>query len=183
MQGPGVVDRPCFVHRGGVRQEVEHELNLVYVCVVEILEISVERISVRDCNCFYLRKAARHLTQIYDTILAPSGIRSTQYMILAVLNERRGLSVNELAEVMVMDRTTMGKNLRPLVRDGLIAVNVSDLDRRSRTVGLTKKGFKVLGDAYPLWKIVDSSFQKMHGRQFSEDLRGMLDLVTRDKRA
>jgi DNA-binding MarR family transcriptional regulator len=74
----------------------------------------------------------------------------------------------------------MGKNLRPLVRDGLIAVNVSDLDRRSRTVSLTKKGSKVLEDAYPLWKIAHSSFQKKHGRQFSEDLRGMLDLVTRD---
>jgi DNA-binding MarR family transcriptional regulator len=144
------------------------------------MEISVERISVRDCNCFYLRKASRHLTQIYDTILAPSGIRSTQYMILAVLNERGGLSVNELAEVMVMDRTTMGKNLRPLVRDGLIAANVSDLDRRSRTVSLTKKGSKVLEDAYPLWKIAHSNFQKKHGRQFSADLRGRLDLVTRD---
>lgn len=101
-------------------------------------------------------------------------------MILAVLNERGGLSVNELAEVMVMDRTTMGKNLRPLVRDGLIAANVSDLDRRSRTVSLTKKGSKVLEDAYPLWKIAHSNFQKKHGRQFSADLRGMLDLVTRD---
>jgi DNA-binding MarR family transcriptional regulator len=174
----------CLVYRGGsfIRGEVECNLKLVYayVCVVGILEISVERISVRDCNCFYLRKAARHLTQIYDTILAPSGIRSTQYMILAVLNERGGLSVNELAEVMVMNRTTMGKNLRPLVRDGLIAVNVSDLDRRSRTVSLTKKGSKMLGDAYPLWKIAHSSFQKKHGRQFSENLRGMLDLVTRD---
>src|SRR6201990_1767062 len=136
--------------------------------------------SLLDCNSFQTRKAARHLTQIYDTILAPSGIRSTQYMILAVLNEEGGLSVNELAEVMVLNRTTMGKNLRPLVRDGLIAVNVSDLDRRSRTVSLTKKGAKMLGDAYPLWKIAHSGFQKKHGRQFSENLRGMLDLVTRD---
>jgi DNA-binding MarR family transcriptional regulator len=104
-------------------------------------------------------------------------------MILAVLNEKGGLSVNELAEVMVMNRTTMGKNLRPLVRDGLIAANVSDLDRRSRTVSLTKKGSKILEDAYPLWKIAHSSFQKKYGRQFSEDLRGMLDLVARDQKA
>jgi DNA-binding MarR family transcriptional regulator len=104
-------------------------------------------------------------------------------MILAVLNERGGLSVNELAEVMAMNRTTMGKNLRPLVRDGLIAVNVSDLDRRSRNVGLTKKGSKLLEEAYPLWKIAHSSFQKKHGSQFSEDLRGMLDLVARDQKA
>jgi DNA-binding MarR family transcriptional regulator len=159
---------------------VESKLKFLYVRIVGILEMSVERINVRDCNCFFLRKAARHLTQIYDTILAPSGIRSTQYMILAVLNERGSLSVNELAGVMVMNRTTMGKNMRPLVRDGLIAATVSDLDRRSRTVSLTKKGSKVLQDAYPLWKTAHSSFQKKHGAQFSEDLRGMLDLVARD---
>jgi DNA-binding MarR family transcriptional regulator len=148
--------------------------------LLEFMEISVERISLRDCNCFYVRKAARHLTQIYDTILAPSGIRSTQYMILAVLNERGGLSVNELADVMVMNRTTMGKNLRPLERDGLIAVNVSDADRRIRTAALTKKGSKVLESAYPLWKIAHSNFQKKHGKQFAEDFRSMLDLVARD---
>jgi DNA-binding MarR family transcriptional regulator len=140
----------------------------------------VERISLRDCNCFRTRKASRRLTQIYDTILAPSGIRSTQYMILAVLYERGGLSVNELAGLMVIDRTAMGKNLKPLERDGLIAVNVSDEDRRSRTVTLTKKGAKVLEQAYPLWKTAQSRFEKKHGKQFAEDLRGMLDVVTQD---
>lgn len=140
----------------------------------------MERISLHNCNCFHARKAARHLTQIYDTILAPAGIRSTQYMIMAVLYERGGLSINELAEVMIIDRTTMGKNLKPLERDGLIAVNVSDEDRRSRTVTLTSKGAKVLRQAYSLWKIAQSRFEKRHGKEFSADLRGMLDRVAID---
>ena len=140
----------------------------------------MERVSVRDCNCFSARKAARHITQVYDTILAPSGLRSTQYMILAVLNERGPLSVNELADVMVMNRTTMGKNLRPLERDDLVTVSVSDLDRRSRTIALTRHGSKMLDRAYPLWKAAHSSFQKRHGKQFLEDLRGMLEIVAHD---
>jgi DNA-binding MarR family transcriptional regulator len=144
------------------------------------MEIFVERISLRDCNCFYARKAARYLTQIYDTILAPSGVRSTQYMILAVLHERGALSINELADVMVMDRTTMGKNLKPLERDGMIAVNVSEADRRSRMAALTKSGAEVLKRAYPLWERAHSEFQKKHGKQFSKDLRDMLDLITKD---
>jgi DNA-binding MarR family transcriptional regulator len=101
-------------------------------------------------------------------------------MIMAVLYERGGLSINELAEVMIIDRTTMGKNLKPLERDGLIAVNVSDEDRRSRTVTLTSKGAKVLRQAYSLWKIAQSRFEKRHGKEFSADLRGMLDRVAID---
>lgn len=137
----------------------------------------MERIDLQNCNCFHARKAARHLTQIYDAVLAPAGIRSTQYMILAVLYERGGLSVNELAGIMIIDRTAMGKNLKPLERDGLIAINVSDEDRRSRVVTISKKGFKVLEQAYPLWKVAQSRFEKKHGKEFSADLRGMLDRV------
>ncbi|MFX5756305.1 MarR family transcriptional regulator, partial [Acinetobacter baumannii] len=76
------------------------------------------------CNCFAVRKAARRMTQIYDAALAPSGVRVTQFMLLMALNKEGGLSVNRLAELMVMNRTTMGKNLRPLERDGLVDVRV-----------------------------------------------------------
>jgi DNA-binding MarR family transcriptional regulator len=148
--------------------------------LLEFTEISVEHISLSNCNCFQTRKAARRLTQIYDAILAPSGIRSTQYMIMAVLHERGGLSVNDLAGLMLIERTAMGKNLKPLERDALIAVNVSDADRRSRTITLTKKGSKLLEQAYPLWRTAQSRFEKMHGKQFAEDLRGMLHAVAED---
>jgi DNA-binding MarR family transcriptional regulator len=148
--------------------------------LLEFTEISVEHISLSNCNCFQTRKAARRLTQIYDAILAPSGIRSTQYMIMAVLHERGGLSVNDLASLMLIERTAMGKNLKPLERDALIAVNVSDADRRSRTITLTKKGSKLLEQAYPLWRTAQSRFEKKHGKQFAEDLRGMLHAVAED---
>ena len=140
----------------------------------------MEHISLSNCNCFQTRKAARRLTQIYDAILAPSGIRSTQYMIMAVLQERGGVSVNDLAGLMLIERTAMGKNLKPLERDALIAVNVSDVDRRSRTITLTKKGSKLLEQAYPLWRAAQSRFEKKHGKQFAEDLRGMLHAVAED---
>ena len=144
------------------------------------MESSVERTSLEDCNCFHARKAARQLTQMYDAILAPAGIRSTQYMIMAVLHERGDLSVNELAGSMVIDRTAMGKNLKPLERDGLIAVHISEEDRRSRIVTLTRKGSKLLEQAYPLWRVAQSRFEKKHGKEFSAGLRGMLHQVARD---
>lgn len=137
------------------------------------------RIGLDNCNCFAVRKAARRLTQTYDAKLAPSGIRSTQFMILMALNRTEGLSVNALAEVMVMDRTTMGKNLQPLSRDGLIEIQVSKTDRRSRTITLTRKGAALLEQAYPLWRSAHDAFQQAHGTKFSENLRAMLADVSR----
>jgi DNA-binding MarR family transcriptional regulator len=136
------------------------------------------RIGLDNCNCFAVRKAARRLTQTYDAKLASSGIRSTQFMILMALNRNEGLSVNQLAETMVMDRTTMGKNLQPLSRDGYIEIQVSKIDRRSRNIVLTRKGMALMERAYPLWRSAHDAFQEAHGAKFSENLRAMLEEVS-----
>ena len=76
-----------------------------------------------DCNCLAVRQAARHITQFYDQLLGPSGLRTTQFSILAKLRRLGPMTINALAAEMVMDRTTLGRNILPLERDGLIAVN------------------------------------------------------------
>jgi DNA-binding MarR family transcriptional regulator len=73
-----------------------------------------------ECNCFAVRAAARHVTQFYDQVLAPAGLRVTQFSILARLKRLGPLTINTLARDMVMDRTTLGRNILPLERDGLI---------------------------------------------------------------
>jgi DNA-binding MarR family transcriptional regulator len=78
--------------------------------------------SPEECNCFAVRAAARHVTQSYDQFLAPTGLRTTQFSILAKLKRKGPLTINALAEDMVMDRTTLGRNILPLERDGLIRV-------------------------------------------------------------
>src|SRR5271155_5616628 len=75
-----------------------------------------------DCNCLALRQAARHVSQFYDQFLAPSGLRTTQYSILARLQRKGPMTINALATELGMDRTTLGRNILPLQRDGLIAV-------------------------------------------------------------
>ena len=62
--------------------------------------------SSEECNCFAVRAAARHVTQSYDQFLAPTGLRTTQFSILAKLKRKGPLTINALAEDMVMDRTT-----------------------------------------------------------------------------
>src|SRR5215475_6234476 len=84
-----------------------------------------------DCNCLAVRQAARHVTQFYDQFLAPAGLRTTQYSILAKLRRKGPMTINVLAAEMVMDRTTLGRNILPLEREGLIAIKPGQTDRRS----------------------------------------------------
>lgn len=138
----------------------------------------MDRVLLSKCTCFAVRRTARALTQMYDAALAPAGIRSTQYTILATIGERTDISVHDLANTMVMDRTTMGRNLRLLERDGLVVINVAGSDRRRRDIALTRKGKMLLEGAYPLWKHANDSLQKMHGREFLDEFRGMLSQVS-----
>ena len=85
-----------------------------------------------ECNCFVVRSAARHVTQLYDQFLAPIGLRVTQFSILAILKRLGPLTINALAKQLVMDRTTLGRNILPLERDGLIRVSASVGDGRAK---------------------------------------------------
>src|ERR1700680_1389219 len=86
------------------------------------------------CNRLALPHAARHVTQFYDQFLTPTGLRATQYSILARLNRKGPMTINALAAELVMDRTTLGRNIRPLQRDGLVAVEPGQSDRRSKAL-------------------------------------------------
>src|SRR5215510_7308846 len=93
-----------------------------------------------DCNCLAVRQAARHITQFYDQFLAASGLRTTQFSILAKLRRLGPMTINALAADLVMDRTTLGRNILPLERDGLITVEKGSRDRRSKALRLTEAG-------------------------------------------
>ena len=103
------------------------------------------------CVCFALRKSARAVSQLYDAALAPSGLRATQFSLLASLRAGGRLTVSRLAEAMVMDRTTLTRNLKPLMGRGLIK-SCKGQDRRQRPIEITSKGETVLARALPLWK-------------------------------
>ena len=103
------------------------------------------------CACFSIRKASRAVTQLYDEALKPAGLRATQLNLLAVAAVRGPATISQLGEVLVMDRTTLTRNLRPLEREGLIEIGPGE-DRRTREVRPTAKGREALSRAFPLWK-------------------------------
>src|SRR5262244_1887874 len=135
------------------------------------------RKSSEECNCFAMRAAARHLSQSYDRFLAPSGLRTTQFSILARLKRRGPLTINALAEDMVMDRTTLGRNILPLEREGLITVVRSRADRRSKELHLTEPGLARLRLAVKQWSRAQAEFESVFGGKRASELRAVLRTV------
>lgn len=134
------------------------------------------------CNCTALRKASRRISQFYDSALAPCGLKSTQFAMLTEINRRADAppTIRELAEAQVMDQSTIGQNLRPLEREGLIALVQDEADRRTRRVKLTKAGHARLSAALPLWSAAQARFEAGFGQGAAADLRTVLAAVARD---
>ncbi|HEX3913459.1 MAG TPA: hypothetical protein VHW71_08130 [Steroidobacteraceae bacterium] len=129
------------------------------------------------CTCGSLRKASRRISQFYDAALAPVGIKSTQFSILAEVERGSAdapLTMCELANAMVMDRSTLGHNLRPLERDDLLSIRLTPTDRRKRHVELTRKGKSTLRRARGLWRTAEGRFEKIFGKRHAADLRTVL---------
>src|SRR5438477_9635312 len=130
--------------------------------------------TVQVCNCLALRQAARHVTQFYDQCLAPTGLRTTQFSILAKLKWLGPMTINALARELVMDRTTLGRTMLPLERDGLIRIEDGALDRRSKELQLTKVGAERLRAADKPWREAQAQFDKAFGAQRASRLRDEL---------
>ena len=136
------------------------------------------------CFSTALRKASRRLTQLYDDALDPCGLRSTQFAILVELHTRSAEppTMAELARALVIDRSALGHNLKPLERDGLIALLEGQTDRRQRRVVLTAHGQAKLRQAVPLWNAAQNRFLTIFGEPEGTGLRATLLAIAHDDR-
>jgi DNA-binding MarR family transcriptional regulator len=125
------------------------------------------RLQPQDCNCLAVRQAARHVTQFYDQHLAPTGLRTTQFSILVKLRRLGPMTINALAGDLVMDRTTLGRNILPLERDGLIVVKPKELHLTAGGAARVRAGVK-------LWAIAQSRFDDSFGPGRASELRALL---------
>jgi DNA-binding MarR family transcriptional regulator len=130
-----------------------------------------------DCNCLAVRQAARYITQFYDRYLATAGLRTTQYGVLARLKRHGPMSINTLAAELVVDRTTLGRNIRPLERDDLIAIEPDPADRRSKILRLTKAGEACFQRAQKRWAEAQTHFERAYGGRQASQLRDRLRAV------
>lgn len=135
-----------------------------------------------NCTCFNLRKAARAVTQVYDEALKPSGLRATQFSLLRVVENIGPSGIAELARALVTDRTTLTRNLKPLLDQKLLQV-VDSADRRQRPIALTSRGRDRLAQALPPWREVQARFARGFGHSRWEGLLRDLDEAVRQAHA
>jgi len=122
------------------------------------IDLDACRQAVDVCACFHFRKASRAVTQLFDETLAPSGLRSTQLVILVHISITETPTVLNLAADLVMDRSTLARNLKPLEKQRLIKIVPGKKDRRTRLISLTARGRKTLLSALPLWQEAQTRF-------------------------
>lgn len=110
---------------------------------------------MQNCTCFNLRKATRAVTQLFDEALKPCGLYATQFTLLAAVSSKENVAITELSKALVMDRTTLTRNLKPLQKSGWVEV-LPGLDKRTKALSLTRSGKKVLKQAMIHWKEVQN---------------------------
>jgi DNA-binding MarR family transcriptional regulator len=130
------------------------------------------------CSCSAVRQVARHLTRLYDDALAPTCLSFNQYSIMSKLFRLGPQMIQDLADLLVMDRSTLGHLLRPLERQGWLTIRVSDLDKRQRVIALTAAGMAHVKKARRLWAQAERRFECAFGEDRALSLRTVLKHVT-----
>ena len=131
---------------------------------------------VQNCTCFNLRKASRAVTQLFDEALKPCGLYATQFNLLAAISTSDDVTITELSKVLIMDRTTLTRNLNPLQNNGWVEVTPG-VDKRTRTLSLTRSGKKVLSQGMTHWKEVQNQVVRTLGKSNWEELLNNLSLT------
>ena len=163
--------------------KVDRNIKSVYTPFMESKDSNVDMVTapheldlakcdfmLATCACLNLRKAARAVTQVFDEALQPSGLRSTQLPVLVTLVVSGSITITQLAEELIMDRTSLTRLLRPLASAGLVKIEPG-MDRRTREVSLMVRGYDAVSDAMPLWENAQAYVLERMGRKRWHDLR------------
>jgi DNA-binding MarR family transcriptional regulator len=132
------------------------------------------RLSPLDCTCFRVRGAARRVTQIYSQHLSPTGLKISQFSLLGFICAEGPVSIGRLSELLATDRTTLTRNLRPLLAGGLVERAASGDRRRHELVG-TPAGRALFKRALPLWSNAEQEVRNAMGARLTADLHGALE--------
>ena len=130
------------------------------------------------CNFTALRKAARRISQLYDVVLAPCGLRSTQWSILIHVGRHRSPTQAQLADSLALDRSALARNLAPLERDGFLRTVAGQEDKRSRLVMLTSMGRAKVAESMVLWENAQDNIEAIFGVGKAKSLRASLEVLS-----
>jgi MarR family transcriptional regulator, organic hydroperoxide resistance regulator len=136
---------------------------------------------VRRCACGNLRRTTRTITQFYDQFLQKSGLRSPQFSLLLNISLNENASVGELGAILLMDQTTVTRNIEMLRKSGYVMITKDAADSRRKIISITESGANKLSEAMPLWEQAQSQIEKGLGaegyRDFLKTLKNITQLV------
>jgi DNA-binding MarR family transcriptional regulator len=163
---------------------VEREHPTISPIVIKMTAIDYALINKRAsqtgrCNATALRKAMRKISLHYDAYLAPCGLKATQVSILVAIQRANSPTMGELADELVLCRSALTHNLRPLERDEMVSIQPDPNNRRARIVRLTLKGLKKLQDSIAYWQVAQDQFESAFGKRKAAALRVVLEEVHR----
>ncbi len=127
-----------------------------------------------QCLCLHLRRAARVVARRYDEALAPLDLTNGQFTLLAALAAGQDAGMQEIADMLGMDRTTLTAAIKPLERRELVETSVDPLDARARRIELTRAGASLLRRAMPLWQAAQREATRLVGADDADRLRSDL---------
>jgi DNA-binding MarR family transcriptional regulator len=159
----------------------------VYTSIMEMekdrrqFDVAAIRQLAATCACMHIRKAARVITQFYDAFVQPTGLRMTQFIILAAVALSEQDTVMQLAEKLAMDRSALAHTLKALQEQGLLTVEPGS-DRRTRLVRLTRQGREAVSQTLPYWRQAQEQLVMHLGEQPARlllaDLKRVEELYT-----
>ena len=133
------------------------------------------------CVVGNLQQVARAVSRVYAEEMRSCGVKRSQFNILAVLMHTESITLSDFAERLFMERTTLSRNLKPLVKQGYVSVILSASDARVREISLTRKGIKKFREALELWRKAQEKLLRIYGeenwRKLEASLHKLRDLV------
>ena len=128
------------------------------------------------CISLNLRKANRVMSQIYDHYLSKCHLKGTQFSILRATYLLKKTTNKELQDILVLDQTTLSRNLKPLVRDGFIITQEGE-DRRIKELALTKQGHKLFNIAEQQWALAQAEVKNKLGTKNTDLLHSLSEVI------
>jgi DNA-binding MarR family transcriptional regulator len=129
------------------------------------------------CACTQMRNASRVVTRVYDALLRGTGLKASQLSVLAAVDSSETVSIAELSKKLLMDRTTLSRNLKPLLAAQLLTLGEEGW-RRSKYVRITRAGQQRLAAALPLWELAQDDIYSRFGKKRWQAVNAQLrDLI------
>ncbi|MFJ7735307.1 MarR family winged helix-turn-helix transcriptional regulator [Lysinibacillus sp. NPDC097287] len=133
------------------------------------------------CVCANLRRKTRVVTQLYDKLLQPAGLKVTQYSMLANIALQKAVSISRLGEILLLDQTTVTRNVNVLKQSGYVSVTKDKQDSRTKIISLTDKGIEKLNEARPIWQDIQEKIINDIGlekyKDFYETLKSIQKII------